>query len=65
MTVLNGNTAPSAGEVIAPDGGPTAVAETRDGVDEGESIASDATTSDEAEMSRKVRTATPIVNRQM
>jgi hypothetical protein len=58
-------TAPSAGEMMAPDGGPTAVAETRDGADARESIASETTSSAEAAKSRDVRTATPIVNRQM
>jgi hypothetical protein len=61
MSVLNGITAPSAGERMAPVGGPAADA--RDGA--GESIASDATTMAAPETSREVRTATPIVNRQM
>jgi hypothetical protein len=65
ITVLKGMTAPSAGEMMAPDGGPTAVAETRDGAGARESIASDTTSSAEAEKSRDVRTATPHRERQM
>jgi hypothetical protein len=62
ISVLSGMTAPSAGERMAPDGGPTAAAEAGDA---GESIASEAMISAAAETSRDVRTATPIVNCQM